>query len=149
MTWTMIWPSTAGPAMAAIVHSVEIVGSVTTHRVPARGLLPAGTGPYHLGHASPLRVNRVGLSMVKSFGEPGDRWSLPRVYAAMLVGALLGGALGYLLDLVIGPLVSQSGWWLVVGFGGGIAAAAAQCVREFATPRDGPVHAPAPPHEQT
>jgi hypothetical protein len=84
---------------------------------------------------------------MKSFGEPGDRWALARVYGAMLAAAVVGGALGYVVDLVIGPLVEQSGWWVVFGLGGGIAGATLQGVREFATPPGGPVYAPAPAKE--
>jgi hypothetical protein len=69
-------------------------------------------------------------------GQPGDRWSLARVYAALLIGAVVGGLLGYVVDLVIEPLIGQSGWWTVTGCGGAIAGLTAQAVREFATPRD-------------
>ncbi len=79
---------------------------------------------------------------MKQFGTPGDRWSLLRVLAAMVLGTLLFGALGYLFDLVIGPLIGQHGWWTVTGLGGTIAGATAQAVREFSTPIGGPIYAP-------
>ena len=79
---------------------------------------------------------------MRSFGEPGDGWSLPRVYGALMVGAVIGGALGYVVDLVIGPLVQQSGWWVVFGLGGAIAGTTLQAVREFARPLGGPVYPP-------
>ena len=67
-------------------------------------------------------------------GQPGDRWSLARVFAALLIGGVVLGAVGYLFDLAIGPLIGMSGWWTVFFSGGLIAGATAQCVREFATP---------------
>jgi len=67
-------------------------------------------------------------------GQPGDRLSLARVFAAMLVGGLLLGLVGYLFDLVIGPLIGMSGWWTVFGSGGIILGAAIQVNREFAVP---------------
>jgi hypothetical protein len=80
---------------------------------------------------------------MKSFGQPGDRWSLARVYAALVVGAVVGGALGYVLvDLLIGPLIEQSGWWTVFAFGGAIVGATLQGVREFAKPLAGSADAP-------
>lgn len=69
---------------------------------------------------------------MRSFGRPGDRWSLPRVFGAMLIATLVGAALGWLVDLLIGPLVGQGGWWTVFAFSGTIAGATAQAVREFA-----------------
>ena len=74
-------------------------------------------------------------------GQPGDRWSLARVYVAMVVGAVVGGLLGYVvIDLVIGPLIGQSGWWTVTGSGGAIVGLTVQAVREYATPRDPSVY---------
>ena len=67
-------------------------------------------------------------------GQPGDRWSLARVVAAMVVGGILLGAVGYVFDLVVGPAIGQGGWWTVFFHGGLIAGATAQAVREFATP---------------
>ncbi len=67
--------------------------------------------------------------------------------AAMLVGTLLFGAIGYAFDLVIGPHIGQHGWWTVTGLGGTIAGATAQAVREFSTPMGGPIRAPASPAE--
>ena len=75
---------------------------------------------------------------VRSFGTPGDRWSLARVLGAMVLGAIAGGVLGFVVDLVIGPLVSQSGWWVVLGMAGVIAGGTAEAVREFARPLGGP-----------
>lgn len=80
---------------------------------------------------------------MKSFGQPGDRWSLARVYGALVVGAVVGGILGYVLvDLLIGPLIDQGGWWTVFAFGGAIAGLTLQAVREFAKPLAGPDYAP-------
>ena len=67
-------------------------------------------------------------------GQPGDRLSLARVFAAMLVGAVALGAVGYLFDLVVGPLIGMHGWWTVFCSGGLIAGAVLQGVREFAVP---------------
>ena len=87
---------------------------------------------------------------MKRFGTPGDRLSLLRVFAAALVATLACGVLGYLFDLVIGPLIDQHGWWTVTGLGGTIVGATAQAVREFGTPIGGPVYAPvAPPQAAT
>ena len=87
---------------------------------------------------------------MKRFGTPGDRLSLLRVFAAALVATLAFGVLGYLFDLVIGPLIGQYGWWTVTGLGGTIVGATAQAVREFGTPIGGPVYAPvAPPQADT
>jgi hypothetical protein len=69
-------------------------------------------------------------------GEPGGPWALGRVFLAMLIVAVLAGALGYVFDLVVGPLIGQSGWWTVTAAGGAIAGATAQAVREFAVPSD-------------
>jgi hypothetical protein len=69
-------------------------------------------------------------------GEPGGRWALARVFLAMLIVAVVGGVLGYVFDLVVGPLIGQSGWWTVTFAGGAIAGATAQAVREFAVPSD-------------
>jgi hypothetical protein len=77
----------------------------------------------------------------RSFGRPGDRWSLARVYLAMIVATLVFGAVGYLFDLFIGPLIGQHGWWTVFALGGTILGAAAQATREFATPLEGPTYA--------
>ena len=85
---------------------------------------------------------RAGGSRIPSFGTPGDRWSLLRVYGAMLAAAIVGGVLGFVVDLAIGQVVSQSGWWVVLGMAGAIAGATAQAVREFARPLGGPVYAP-------
>ena len=71
---------------------------------------------------------------MKWLGYPADRWSLARVYAAMLVGGAVGGALGYVVDLVIGSLLDQGGWWTVFAFGGAIVGTTAQAVREFGPP---------------
>ncbi len=67
-------------------------------------------------------------------GTPGDRWSLARVFGAMVAGGALLGAVGYLFDLAIGPSIDMGGWWTVFFHGGVIAGAMAQAVREFATP---------------
>jgi hypothetical protein len=67
-------------------------------------------------------------------GEPGDKLSLARVFAAMLVGGLLLGLVGYIFDLVIGPLIAMSGWWTVFAAGGVILGAMIQVTREFAVP---------------
>ena len=67
-------------------------------------------------------------------GQPGDRWSLARVFAALLLGGAILGALGYLFDLVVGPLIGMSGWWTVFFTGGLIVGAMLQGVREFAVP---------------
>jgi hypothetical protein len=101
----------------------------------------------HDATPSPRAANRqLGL---RSFGEPGDRWSLARVYGAMLVAAVVGGLLGYLFDLLVGPLIGQHGWWTVTGSAGAIAGATAQAVREFARPRDPSVYAPTVSEEPT
>lgn len=71
---------------------------------------------------------------MKAFGRPGDRWGLARVYGAMVIATVVGAILGYAIDLVIGPLVGQSGWWTVFAFGGTIAGAMVQGVREYAVP---------------
>jgi hypothetical protein len=68
-------------------------------------------------------------------GEPGDSLSLARVIAAMLVGAVVLGAVGYLFDLVVGPLISMSGWWTVFSAGGLILGGMIQVTREFAVPQ--------------
>ncbi len=81
---------------------------------------------------------------MRSFGVPGDRWSLARVFLAMLAATFVGATVGYVFDLLIGPLIGQHGWWTVTCLGGTIVGVAAQSVREFATPRDGPVYAAAP-----
>ena len=77
---------------------------------------------------------------MKWLGYPGDRWSLARVYAAMLLGAAVGAALGYVVDLVIGSLLDQGGWWIVFAFGGATVGTTAEAVREFgpARPRPSP-----------
>ena len=67
-------------------------------------------------------------------GQPGDRLSLARVFAAMLAGGVALGALGYLFDLAIGPLIAMDGWWTVFLTGGLIVGAVVQGVREFAVP---------------
>ncbi len=67
-------------------------------------------------------------------GTPGDRWSLARVFGAMVAGGALLGAVGYLFDLAIGPSIDMGGWWTVFFHGGVIVGAMAQAVREFATP---------------
>ena len=85
---------------------------------------------------------------IGQFGTPGDRWSLLRVVGAALAATLVLGALGYLFDLVVGPLIGQHGWWTVTGLGGTILGATAQAVREFGTPIGGPVYAPAPAAEE-
>jgi hypothetical protein len=69
-------------------------------------------------------------------GEPGGRWALVRVFLAMLVVAAVAGAVGYIFDVLVGPLIGQSGWWTVTAAGGAIAGATAQAVREFAVPSD-------------
>jgi hypothetical protein len=68
-------------------------------------------------------------------GQPGDRLSLARVFAAMVGGALLLGAVSYLFDLAIGPAIGMTGWWTVFAHGGLILGAMLQAVREFATPQ--------------
>ena len=85
------------------------------------------------------------MKLMNRFGTPGDRWSLLRVFGAMLGATILFGAVGYLFDLVIGPLIGQHGWWTVTGLGGTIVGATAQAVREFGTPAGGPVYAPVAP----
>ena len=67
-------------------------------------------------------------------GGAGDRLSLVRVIAAMVVaGAALAG-IGYLFDLIVGPAIGMSGWWTVFGTGGIILGGMLQAVREFAVP---------------
>ena len=56
------------------------------------------------------------------------------MFAAMVVGAVVLGAVGYLFDLVVGPLIGMSGWWTVFFSGGLIVGATLQGVREFAVP---------------
>lgn len=73
-------------------------------------------------------------------GEPGDRWSLARVYAAMLIAAAIGAGIGLVVDLTIGRLTNESGWWTVTAFGGAIVGIMAQGVREFARPSDPSVY---------
>ncbi|MDP8923643.1 MAG: hypothetical protein M3O34_12280 [Chloroflexota bacterium] len=68
-------------------------------------------------------------------GQPGDRFSLARVFVAMVLGGVVLGAAGYLFDLVVGRLIGMGGWWTVFFHGGLIVGAAAQGLREFATPR--------------
>jgi hypothetical protein len=92
-------------------------------------------------------------------GEAGDGLSLVRVLAAMVVcGAALAGV-GYLLDLVVGPAISMSGWWTVFCAGGIILGGMIQAAREFAVPqpaerralaaeRRARAQAEAPTHEQ-
>ncbi|MBA2446548.1 MAG: hypothetical protein H0V51_00820 [Chloroflexi bacterium] len=80
---------------------------------------------------------------MKSMGQPGDRWSLARVYGALVMGAVGGGVLGYvLIDLLFGPLIGQGGWWTVFASGGAIVGLTLQGVREFAKPLVGPAYAP-------
>ena len=67
-------------------------------------------------------------------GQPGDRLGLARVFAAMLLGAAILGVVGYLFDLVVGPLIGMHGWWTVFCTGGLILGAMLQGVREFAVP---------------
>lgn len=67
-------------------------------------------------------------------GRPGDSLSLPRVLAAMVLGGVVLGAVGYLFDLLAGPLIGMSGWWTVFGSGGIILGGMLQAVREFAVP---------------
>lgn len=85
---------------------------------------------------------------MKSIGRPGDRWSLARVFGALLVGAVGGGVLGYVLvDVLIGPLINQGGWWTVFASGGAIVGTTLQGVREFARPLGGPLSAATPVRE--
>ena len=67
-------------------------------------------------------------------GQAGDRWSLARAFAAMLLGGGVLGAVGYLFDLVVGPLIGMGGWWTVFFTGGLIVGVMRQGVREFAVP---------------
>ena len=67
-------------------------------------------------------------------GQPGGRWSLARVFAAMVGGGVVLGAIGYLFDLVVGPMIDMGGWWTVFFSGGLIAGAMLQTVREFVLP---------------
>ncbi len=67
-------------------------------------------------------------------GQPGDRLSLARVFAAMLLGAVVLGAVGYLFDVVVGPLIGMHGWCTVFCTGGLILGAMLQGVREYAIP---------------
>jgi len=67
-------------------------------------------------------------------GEAGGRLSLVRVIAAMVVGAVVLGGIGYLFDLILGPVIQMSGWWTVFGSGGFILGGMMQAAREFAVP---------------
>jgi len=68
-------------------------------------------------------------------GQPGDRLSLARVFAAMLVGGVVLGVVGYLFDLVVSPAINMGGWWTVFASGGVIFGAMMQGVREYAVPQ--------------
>jgi hypothetical protein len=68
-------------------------------------------------------------------GEAGDSLSLVRVIAAMIVGGAALAGIGYLFDLVIGPVINMSGWWTVFCTGGIILGGMIQAAREFAVPR--------------
>jgi len=62
------------------------------------------------------------------------------VYAAILIAAAVGAAVGFAIDLTLGRLTNQSGWWTVTMFGGAIVGIMAQGVREFARPSDPSVY---------
>jgi len=68
-------------------------------------------------------------------GQPGDRLSLVRVLAAMVVGGAALAGIGYLFDLIVGPAISMSGWWTVFCAGGIILGGMIQATREFAVPQ--------------
>jgi hypothetical protein len=68
-------------------------------------------------------------------GVAGDGLSLARVIAAMVVGAVVLGVLGYLFDLAIGPMIAMSGWWTVTASGGLILGGMLQAAREWAVPQ--------------
>jgi hypothetical protein len=67
-------------------------------------------------------------------GEPGDRLSLARVFGAMIAGGVLLGLVGYIFDLVVGPLIGMGGWWTVFASGGVILGTMIQVNREYAVP---------------
>ncbi len=56
------------------------------------------------------------------------------MFAATVAGAVVLGAVGYLFDLVVGPLIDMHGWWTVFFSGGLILGAILQGVREYAIP---------------
>ena len=68
-------------------------------------------------------------------GEAGDSLSLVRVIAAMIVGSVVLGGIGYVFDLVVGPMIQMSGWWTVFGSGGFILGGMLQAAREFTVPQ--------------
>ena len=68
-------------------------------------------------------------------GEAGDSLSLVRVIAAMVVASAALAGIGYLFDLIIGPVIGMSGWWTVFCTGGFILGGMIQATREFAVPQ--------------
>ena len=56
------------------------------------------------------------------------------MFAAMALGGVVLGAVGYLFDLAVGPLIGMDGWWTVFFTGGLILGPMLQGVREFAMP---------------
>ena len=68
-------------------------------------------------------------------GQPGDRLSLARVFAAMLVGGVVLGVVGFFFDLVVSPAINMGGWWTVFASSGVILGAMMQVVREYAVPQ--------------
>jgi len=68
-------------------------------------------------------------------GQPGDSLSLVRVFAAMIAGAVVLGAIGFVFDLVVSPAINMGGWWTVFASGGLILGAMIQVAREFAVPQ--------------
>jgi hypothetical protein len=67
-------------------------------------------------------------------GSPADALSFPRVLLAGILYSIALGALGYVFDVAVGPLIGMWGWWNVAWFGGLILGITRQCVREYARP---------------
>jgi hypothetical protein len=94
----------------------------------------AGTGGRSVPSSCSERIGATRWDGVK-IGQAGDRLSLARVFGVMLAGGILLGLVGYLLDLIVGPMISMNGWWTVFASGGVIIGAMIQCTREYAVPQ--------------